>query len=1302
MERGRFKKPQKHRSKVQACLMYFPYAESLLPFQPAGLKRKIQVRKHRRETSYSDSDEDVIDAPRRTDLVAKLRSILDEETEKAEYDLDLPSISVQSHSSSVHSSNSPKRRVLLEPPCTTSQFLKGQQPSRASKAFRHSHATQSSGHTESYLTVEDFVVKSEHRVTLAPLREAAKTDSQYLPHLPSADLRKESLKSAPESNTHSSPAIPLVVPASSKPIADLCESESANCLPEKPKSVQVRVRKHKQARAVTKSPKAVNVPPTVLPNPAPERRIMTAIPCELRPKPGPPAVAEKQVDAQYREEMLDVLLKNKSSQDHTSMMVEYVKRIGLPEQTLVFMLISQDEYVRRTLKRRGWHENKVVSSSAFHLKWTYTDSEQDYRSLKPGQYFNHFANNRRLTTKCGLSSCFRANTDYNVNPDTFFPRTYDLGDAVQVEEMKSDYERTAATAVIKQHAEYFLSLSQRSDPPSLINTLCVHNALKFCKQMVRDWKDKCELESKYSFVPVSKRRFVCSKEDWRLLMEYSKLRFPHPHLSDEIKLKYTRKSDLSTAWQFPSLRLISKVTSLHSLLLATFPQATMEGTRNVWIVKPSQNARGSGVHCCSELEEIVDCGVKMQARIVQKYLERPLLLTVNRGKVKFDIRQWVLVTSFDPLEIHFFNSCYLRLCTQPFTLDDLKDKFSHLANYSVQKTQSKAADETVWSLHQFLAYLSHHRPDTSYQADILPLIHSLVISTLQCAADEIDHRNCSFEVYGFDIILDETMRPWLLEVNLSPACSERTPWLTTMLDEMMEGLVKIVVEGERRSGELQIDTNQWQLIYRGASSPTDVKETPPCNLEIVGERANIRKEKQLERKLLREQAGELIQKVARGFIVRSRNRHERRRQAAVLIQTRVRRHLALCELFRRKQEAAVLVLQRLFRTFEAEERVNLLRKEALVTKLQSLYRRWKAKERANAVRTCLNVGIIQRIWRRQIAKWKCNSRRYYLRKVQIIQHWWKTRFLYLSKKAIKIQTRWRIVLARKAACNMRIIVKNVHLIQSFVRMLFATQTLKNTRIAHNAITIQAIFRRFDSVQVLQRQRKARAASFIMRQYKSQKARRVYLRIRRAKAARIRAAIRIQATIKGHVERLEYVQRRKAKAAEVIQSLFRGFICRRYCGIVRVRNQAASVIQRYFRGYYTRKRAGMMRRIRIQEKERARRKEQIRKEAQSRGVAASDRLSQRATDLLLSRQSPTCAPPSVKGANTTLGNVQKELTRRMSAKPENGKTRSRLEVTPPPGGRETMVVFEGMELLPRPGKKARVKTANQESRRGGRH
>ena len=170
-------------------------------------------------------------------------------------------------------------------------------------------------------------------------------------------------------------------------------------------------------------------------------------------------------------------------------------------------------------------------------------------------------------------------------------------------------------------------------------------------------------------------------------------------------------------------------------------QYNIDGIRNIWIVKAPDTSRGVGLQLLYRLQDILECQKGMGCRTVQKYIEIPLLApklpkiaqflpnnTLNdvpnnipnsltnasiknntydktisyedlgsvdsrlddrNAQVKFDIRVWVLVTSYELSNLcaYVYTTVYGRRCSVPYNLDIkmLGDNFIHLTNYSVQK-----------------------------------------------------------------------------------------------------------------------------------------------------------------------------------------------------------------------------------------------------------------------------------------------------------------------------------------------------------------------------------------------------------------------------------------------------------------------------------------------------------------------------------------------------------------------------------------------------------------------------------------
>ena len=119
--------------------------------------------------------------------------------------------------------------------------------------------------------------------------------------------------------------------------------------------------------------------------------------------------------------------------------------------------------------------------------------------------------------------------------------------------------------------------------------------------------------------------------------------------------------------------------------------------KNLWIVKPAAKSRGRGISTFADLPKLlkyIEAGSGFSGQwIVQKYMENPLII----AKRKFDLRQWVVVTNWNPLTIWMFEECYARFSAQDYTVldDQLDNSYVHLVNNSITKDHKQFNEKVV-------------------------------------------------------------------------------------------------------------------------------------------------------------------------------------------------------------------------------------------------------------------------------------------------------------------------------------------------------------------------------------------------------------------------------------------------------------------------------------------------------------------------------------------------------------------------------------------------------------------------------
>ncbi|XP_014386544.1 PREDICTED: LOW QUALITY PROTEIN: tubulin polyglutamylase TTLL4 [Myotis brandtii] len=221
-------------------------------------------------------------------------------------------------------------------------------------------------------------------------------------------------------------------------------------------------------------------------------------------------------------------------------------------------------------------------------------------------------------------------------------------------------------------------------------------------------------------------------------------------------------------------------------------------SRQKWIVKPPASARGIGIQVIHKWSQLP----KRRPLLVQRYLHKPYLISGS----KFDLRIYVYVTCYDPLRIYLFSDGLVRFasCKYSPSMKSLGNKFMHLTNYSVNKKNAEYqanADETAcqghkWALKALWNYLSQKGVNSDA---IWEKIKDVVVKTIISSEPYVTSLlkmyvrrpySCH-ELFGFDIMLDENLKPWVLEVNISPSLHSNSPLDISIKGQMIRDLLNL-------------------------------------------------------------------------------------------------------------------------------------------------------------------------------------------------------------------------------------------------------------------------------------------------------------------------------------------------------------------------------------------------------------------------------------------------------------------------------------------------------------------------------
>jgi len=296
----------------------------------------------------------------------------------------------------------------------------------------------------------------------------------------------------------------------------------------------------------------------------------------------------------------------------------------------------------------------------------------------------------------------------------------------------------------------------------------------------------------------------------------------------------SRRGDKEQAAKFNFIPQTYALPREYSIFVDRFKR-TASSTQ--WIMKPVGRCQGRGIFLFSKLSDIADWKYrpnepsnsnaassndtsvddeeqKIESYVVQQYIHEPYLI----GNKKFDLRIYVLVTSYSPLTVYIYRSGFARFTNSRYSYSaaTLDDTHMHLTNAAVQKQNEEysAENDLKWDIRSLKLYLITQHGETRINA-LFKEIQNVIIRSLICVQSVMINDKHCFELYGYDVMIDKDLAVWLIESNAAPSFTATSNDDYLIKFSVINDCLDIVMDPKIDANEKQLQFGGFDLVYKG-------------------------------------------------------------------------------------------------------------------------------------------------------------------------------------------------------------------------------------------------------------------------------------------------------------------------------------------------------------------------------------------------------------------------------------------------------------------------------------------------------